>query len=509
MIKALRAFRGGIRPSHHKSTSGIGTVSMPLPSRVIIPMLQHVGAPCVPTVKKGDRVLVGQKIGDSDKMISAPVHSSVSGIVSDIRPVLLSAGFEVMAVEIKPDGLQEVHGSVRPPQCTDRESLVKCIREAGLVGLGGAGFPTSVKLSPPPGKTLDTLLINGAECEPYITSDFREMMENPEGIIEGTKKIMEISGARKAFICIESNKPEAISWISDLLTGSGSIDVVPLRTRYPQGGEKQLIYAVTGRHVPSGKLPSDVGVLVQNVGTAAFIAEFLKTGMPLIKRKITVDGGAVANPMNVEALVGTPLREVFEFCGGFKKEPRKIIMGGPMMGVAQFSLDTPVLKQNNALLALTEEEAAEAPESVCIRCGKCVAACPMSLLPLYINSSVNLGNFGEVEKYRVNDCIECGCCSYVCPASRHLVQSIRYAKAELRTLDAQKKAGVQEQTDTEQAGAQKKAEAEQAGAQKQAEAKQAGAQKQAEAKQAKARKQAGAQEQTDTNKQGGEARNGK
>lgn len=486
MVKALKSFRGGIRPGHHKGTSGIGTVVMPLPSRVVIPMLQHVGAPCVPIVKKGDRVLVGQKIGDSDKMISAPVHSSVSGTVSDVRPVLLSAGFEVMAVEIKPDGLQEIHESVRPPERLDRDSLVRSIREAGLVGLGGAGFPTSVKLTPPPGKALDILLINGAECEPYITSDFREMMENPEGIIEGTKKIMEISGAKKALICIEKNKPEAISKLSGLLGTTDNINVLPLRTRYPQGGEKQLIYAATGRQVPSGKLPSDVGVLVQNVGTAAFIAGYIKTGMPLIKKKITVDGGAVAHPMNVEVLVGTQLREVFDFCGGFKKEPRKIIMGGPMMGVAQFSLDTPVLKQNNALLALTDEEAAEAPESVCIRCGKCVEACPMSLLPLYINSYVNLGRFEEIGKYHVNDCIECGCCSYVCPASRHLVQSMRYAKAELRKLDAQKKAE----------------------AQKRAEAKEAGA-NEAVTQKPEAAGQAERLKQTDINKQRGEERNGK
>ncbi len=458
MVKALKAFRGGVKPGHHKGTSGLGTVSMQLPSKVIIPMLQHVGAPCVPTVKKGDRVLVGQKLGDSDKMISAPVHSSVSGTVSDIRPLLLSTGAEVMAVEIKPDGLQEIHESVRPPERTDRDSLARCIREAGLVGLGGAGFPTSVKLTPPPGKALDILLINGAECEPYITSDFREMIENPEGIIEGTKRIMEISGAPKAYICIESNKPEAISKLSGLLRNSDNIGVVQLRTRYPQGGEKQLIYAVTGRQVPSGKLPSDVGVLVQNVGTAAFIAEFLRTGMPLIKKKITVDGGAVARPMNVEALVGTPLGEIFDFCGGFKQEPRKIIMGGPMMGVAQFSLDTPLLKQNNALLALTEEEAAEPPESVCIHCGKCVAACPMSLLPLYINSCVNLGNFEESAKYHVNDCIECGCCSFECPASRRLVQSIRYAKAELRKLEVQKKAAAEKQPEPQRHLEQKQSE---------------------------------------------------
>jgi len=432
---------GSIWLRHHKETADMKTVKMPLPSRVVIPMLQHVGAPCIPIVKKGDRVLVGQKIGDSEKMISAPIHSSVSGTVSDIKPVLYSSGIEVMAVEIKPDGLQEVHESVMPPDCPDRESMIKSIRESGLVGLGGAGFPTAVKLSPPPGKTLDTLVVNGAECEPYITSDYREMIENPEGIIEGTKRVMEITGIKKAFIGIETNKQEAIEKISIYLKEDDNIQVVPLRTRYPQGGEKQLIYAVTGRKVPVGKLPSEVGVLVQNVATVSFIAGYFKTGMPLIKKKITVDGGAVAKPMNVEVLIGTPFQEVFNFCGGFIEEPRKIIMGGPMMGVAQYSLDSFVLKQNNAILAFTDRQVQERPESVCIRCGKCVGACPMSLLPLYINSNVIRGNYEELEKYHVTDCIECGCCSYSCPASRHLVQSIRQAKAELRKIAAKEQGG--------------------------------------------------------------------
>ena len=266
-------------------------------------------------------------------------------------------------------------------------------------------------------------------------------MENPEGIIEGTKKVMEITGIEKAFIGIEINKQDAIEKISSLLKESDNIQVVPLHTRYPQGGEKQLIYTITGRRVPVGKLPSEVGVLVQNVATVSFIAMDLKTGLPLIKNKITVDGGAGSKPMNVEVLIGTPFKEVFDFCGGFIEEPRKIIMGGPMMGVAQFSLDSFVLKQNNALLALTDRQAQERPESVCIRCGKCVDACPMSLLPLYINSNVMRGNYEELEKYHVNDCIECGCCSYSCPASRHLVQSIRQAKAEVRKIAAKEQGG--------------------------------------------------------------------
>ena len=439
--KTVMKFRGGIDPGHHKETAELETVRMPLPSRVIIPMLQHVGAPCVPLVKKGDRVLVGQKIGDSDRPISAPVHSSVSGTVTDVRQIVYSNGMEVMAVEIKPDGLQELHDSVAPPVCTDRESMLKAIRESGIVGLGGAGFPTSVKLSPPPGKTIDILIINGAECEPFITSDYREMMENPQYIIEGTKKVMEITSAGKAYIGVENNKQDAIDLLSSLVTDSDNIEVVSLPARYPQGGEKQLIYALTGRKVPTGKLPSDVGVLAQNVTTVSFIAQYFKTGLPLIRKKVTVDGSAVANPKNVEVLIGTPLREVFDFCGGFCDEPRKIIMGGPMMGVAQHSLDDPVLKQTNALLAFNERDAEKPKESVCIRCGKCVAACPMSLLPLYINLNVVRGKFEETAKYHVTDCIECACCSYVCPASRNLVQSVRIAKAELRKIAARKQGG--------------------------------------------------------------------
>ena len=242
---------------------------MPLPSRVIIPMLQHLGALCVPLVKKGDRVLVGQKIGDSDKPVSAPVHSSVSGNVTDVRPLIYSNGMEVTVVEIKPDGLQELHESVVPPSCADRESMLKAIRESGIVGLGGAGFPTSIKLSPPPGKMIDTVIINGAECEPFITSDYREMMENPQYVIEGTKKVMEITGAGKALIGIEDNKPDAIELLSSLVSDQDGIEVVSLPVRYPQGGEKQLIYALTGRKVPTGGLPMDVGVLVQNVATVS------------------------------------------------------------------------------------------------------------------------------------------------------------------------------------------------------------------------------------------------
>ncbi len=439
MINPLKSFRGGIEPPHEKKTSELQTVAMPVPPKVIIPMSMHIGPPCNPTVKKGDRVFVGQKIGDSEAFVSAPIHSSVSGTVKDVRPILYSGGVEVMSVEIETDGLQEVDESVKPLTEFPKSDMIKMIRQSGLVGLGGAGFPTTVKLSPPPDKKLDVLVINGAECEPFITSDYREMMENTAGVLEGVKIVMELTGIEKAFIGIESNKPKAIKKLDEEAKKFKNIEVVPLKTRYPQGGEKQLIYAVTGRKVPAGKLPSDVGVLVHNVNTVSFISSYIKTGMPLIKKKVTVDGGAVAKPMNLEVLIGTSLNDVFEFCGGFKEQPKKVIMGGPMMGVAQFSLENTVIKQTNALIALSEKEVTATTESVCIRCGKCAQACPMSLLPLYINANAVNGRVEETLKYHVNDCIECGCCSYVCPASRHLVQSVRYAKADLRKIAASKK----------------------------------------------------------------------
>lgn len=423
---------------HHKHTSEMSTVTMPIPKKVVIPMLQHIGAPCAVLVKKGDKVKVGQKIGDSESFISAPVHSSVSGVVLNVKPVLYPGGFEVPSVEIEPDGLQEVYEGIMPPGNIPTKELISAIRESGIVGLGGAGFPTSVKLSPPPGKTLAVLIINGAECEPYITSDYREMMENPQGIIDGTRIIMDIAGIKKAFIAIESNKPEAIKLLTRLLRDDPDIKVASLRTVYPQGAEKQMIYTVSGREVPGGKLPADVGVLVQNINTASFIAGFIKTGMPLIKKRVTIAGSAVKEPKNVEVLIGTPLKDVFEFCGGFAQEPLKIIMGGPMMGIAQFSLDNMVVKHTNALLAFNRIDAELLKESACIRCGKCATVCPMGLLPLYINANMTKGLIEDTVKYSPADCIECGSCSYVCPAKRHLVQSIRYVKAELQKLAKKK-----------------------------------------------------------------------
>jgi len=432
IIKALKTFKGGVPVLHTKRTENCAVVPMPVPRKLIFPMVQHLGAPCTTLVKKGDYVRVGQKIGDAESPLSAPVHSSVSGTVTDVRPILYAGGFDVASVEIAADGLQVIHEAVKPPAYENKNDFLNAIRESGLVGLGGAGFPTAVKLSPPADKPVDVLIVNGAECEPLITSDYREMIDNTQGVIDGIRIVLNVTGIQRAFIGIESNKPKALEKFSTLLADDPAIKVVRLPSRYPQGGEKQLIYAVTGRKVPAGKLPSEIGALVQNVNTVSFIAEYIKTGMPLIKKKVTVDGSAIREPKNIEVLIGTPLHDVFEFCGGFSEEPAKIIMGGPMMGVAQFSLDNTVVKYTNALIAFNKKDAEVPAESVCIKCGKCMDVCPMNLAPLFINGCVERNMIDDTLRYGVNDCIECGCCSFVCPASRHLVQSIRYAKVELR-----------------------------------------------------------------------------
>lgn len=428
----MKLFKGGVHPPHQKNTAEKATVTMGVPSVVVIPMIQHLGAPCQPKVKKGDTVKVGQVIGDSDAYVSAPIHSSVSGTVTRVEPVVLSGSQPVMCVEIKSDGLQEVFEEIKPPVVDSRESFLAAIRASGLTGLGGAGFPAHVKLNPPKGTKVDTLVINAAECEPYITSDYRECMENTAGIIDGILQVLKWSEFERAMIGIENNKPEAVKALTQAVSGIPCITVHSLPARYPQGAEKTLIYALTGREVPSGKLPADAGCVVMNVASVAFVASYLKTGMPLIKKRITIDGSAVQNPQNVEVLIGTPLREVFDFCGGFKSEPKKVIMGGPMMGVSQFSLDLPVLKQSNALLAFDEAQSRIPEESACIRCARCVRACPMGLLPFELDRLVNAKKYEEAQKTHILDCIECGCCVYACPAKRLMVQSIRIGKDYIR-----------------------------------------------------------------------------
>ncbi len=431
-------FKGGVAVPHRKNTANCETIGMDIPTKIVIPMVQHIGAPCQPTVKKGDTVKVGQVIGDSDAFVSAPIHSSVSGTVTNVGPMLAANGSHVVSVEIETDGKQEVHESVVPPEINNLQEFVSAIRKSGLVGLGGAGFPTHIKMLPPKGKKIDMLVINAAECEPYITADYRECIENSWSIISGINIVVEHMGIEQVVIGVEDNKPEAIEVLAKIADKNDKISIKKLKSLYPQGAEKMLIYATTGRKVPPGKLPSDVGCVVMNITSVSFVADYIKTGMPLIKKRITVDGSVVFNPSNVEVLIGTPLEEVFNRCGGFKKPPYKIIMGGPMMGVAQYSLQTSVIKNTNALLAFDKVEGDLPSESACIRCGKCVEVCPMDLLPLEINRAVVGKSVEGLNKFKVMDCIECGSCSFVCPAKRHLVQSFRLGKGIVRKQAAKK-----------------------------------------------------------------------
>jgi len=425
-------FKGGIHPGDHKSaTSQKKIETLKAPERLIIPLQQHIGAPCEPLVSVGDEVKIGQKIAESKAFVSAPVHASVSGKVIGIEPMLHPNGSKVLSVIIENDGKDTLHESVVPKGDLEKltpKEIIDIIREAGIVGMGGAGFPTHVKLSPPSDKKIEYVIINGAECEPYLTSDHRVMLETPEDVIYGLKAIMKIFGLNKGYIGIEDNKPDAIEVLRKYASQEKGIEIVALKTKYPQGAEKQLIQAITGREVPSGGLPADVGVVVNNIDTCTAIARAIKTGMPLIRRIVTVSGSAVKDPKNYSVRIGTPFHVLFEQSGGFTEEPAKIIMGGPMMGIAQFSVDVPVVKGTSALLAFTKQEAKLWEEKPCIRCGKCVQVCPLHLLPLYMSAYARKDDLEKAEKYHVLDCCECGSCSFICPSKRHLVQSIRLAK---------------------------------------------------------------------------------
>ena len=397
---------------------------------VKVPMKQHMGRECTPTVKLTDLVKVGQIIGDTDAFIGAPIHSSVSGKVTKIDEIIGTDGNPIKAVEITTDKLQEIDESVKVPEVTDLQSFAAAIRASGLVGLGGAGFPTHVKLMPKNLDEVTTLLVNGAECEPYITADNRAMLEDTDDIVEGIKLVKKYMNLSTVIIGIEDNKPQAIAKLQAAVADIEGASVKALKAQYPQGGEKVLIYECTGKIVPEGKLPSDVGCVVMNVSSIAFVAKYMRTGMPLITKRLTVDGDAIAEPKNVEVAIGTSFSDVIDFCGGFKTEPKKIIMGGPMMGFAVPTINYPVLKNNNAILAFSAAKAAEAekPETPCIRCARCVNACPFSLMPAAIEKAYKAGNVDALKALKVNLCMECGCCAYVCPAKRNLVSVNRLAK---------------------------------------------------------------------------------
>ncbi len=430
MSKLFSKSLNGVKVPHSKNTAEMETVKMPVPDKVVIPMKQHMGRECTPTVKLTDLVKVGQIIGDTDAFIGAPIHSSVSGKVTKIDEIIGTDGNLIKAVEITTDKLQEIDESVKVPEVTDLQSFAAAIRASGLVGLGGAGFPTHVKLMPKNLDEVTTLLVNGAECEPYITADNRAMLEDTDDIVEGIKLVKKYMNLSTVIIGIEDNKPQAIAKLQAAVSDIEGASVKALKAQYPQGGEKVLIYECTGKIVPEGKLPSDVGCVVMNVSSIAFVAKYMRTGMPLITKRLTVDGDAIAEPKNVEVAIGTSFSDVIDFCGGFKTEPKKIIMGGPMMGFAVPTINYPVLKNNNAILAFSAAKTAEAekPETPCIRCARCVNACPFSLMPAAIEKAYKAGNVDALKALKVNLCMECGCCAYVCPAKRNLVSVNRLAK---------------------------------------------------------------------------------
>ena len=415
----------GIRLNHRKNTENSPTVNAPVPEKVRIPMLMNMGAACLPLVKVGDEVKVGQKIGDSDVSFSVPVHSGVSGRVISIGKYRTAVGTLCDIVEIETDGLQTPCESVKPPVITDKESLVKAVRESGLCGLGGAGFPTHIKLNAK--NPIDTLVINGAECEPYITADYREMIESADDVIGGIRLIMKNLGIRSAKLAIEANKPDAIRKFTDMTNNDDSIDVVELPSLYPQGAEKVIIYNSTGRIVGEGELPADKGVIVINISTVGFIHRYSQTGMPLVSRRLTIDGNAVREPKNVRAVVGTPFRELLEFCNADIDSIIKLIGGGPMMGMSVPDIDMPVIKTSNALLAINRFDMRK--PSACIRCGRCVKACPVNLMPAEIDKAYRIRDIEDLKSLKVMLCMNCGSCTYVCPANRNLAETNQLAKA--------------------------------------------------------------------------------
>lgn len=440
VIKAVKKVRGGVKVAHHKNTAELEVVRMPEPKQVILPMQQHIGAPCTPTVKVGDTVKVGQVIGDSDKFVSAPIHASVSGKVTAIGNVKLPGGAMAQGVTIESDGEMQLFEGIKPPHVETKEEFLNAIRASGLVGLGGAGFPTHVKLNIAPDKKIDTLVINAAECEPYITVDYRECIENSWDIYSGIRTIMEFLEIPNVVIAVEDNKPEAFKILEQIVDGDssagGAIKIMQLESRYPQGAEKMMVQSATGRQVPPGKLPADVGCVVMNVASVAFISRYLKTGKPLVSRSLTVDGLAINEPKNIRVPIGTSISDIVDFCGGFKEEPVKIITGGPMMGIAITDLDHPLSKSNNALLAFSKEDAKIFTETDCIRCGKCATACPMSLVPTRIVRNTKAKDADALVKDGVMVCMECGSCAYSCPAKKPLVQHMRLAKAVIREAGA-------------------------------------------------------------------------
>lgn len=429
----------GIHVPHRKNTANMSAVRMPAPKVVTLLTSMHIGKPAKPVVKVGDKVAVGTLVAEQDGFISSPVYSSVSGTVKSIAETLLSDGKTVPAITIESDGEMTPDANLTVPQVNSKEDFIEAVKKSGIVGLGGAGFPTYVKFATD--KKIDTFVINGAECEPYITSDSITMIENSDDILLAIETADKYFNFDKIIIAIEKNKPSAIAKMNELSQKNNKIQVKVLSSVYPQGGEKVLVYHTVGRVINVGQLPADVGCIVCNSSTMANIGKYLQTGMPLVEKVVTVDGGAVKEPKNVIVAIGTPIGEVFDFCGGFNGEPEKVIYGGPMMGIAVPDLTVPVLKQTNALVAFNKKETKTAKTTACIKCGKCANSCPFGINPAAIAKAYNNKDAEMIEKLGADICMLCGCCAYVCPAKRPLVDTNRLSKSLLAEERAKKKEG--------------------------------------------------------------------
>ncbi|MBR9974237.1 MAG: electron transport complex subunit RsxC [Bacteroidetes bacterium] len=432
----FKTFPGGVHPPEEKELSEhCAFERMPAPSIVILPLSQHLGKQARPLVEKRAVVAEGQVVAEADGFISAPVHSPITGTVKSIGRESHSSGYAREALVIVPTEAKEGETLPEPqrlpaldPAIISVADIRARVKEAGIVGQGGAAFPTFVKLTPPEGKQIDTVILNGCECEPYLTRDDRFMIERPDAIISGLQLIMRALGVSKGVVGIESNKPQAIASMESAVAGQPDLSVCALQTKYPQGAEKMLIKAVNGREVPPGKLPLDVGVVIQNIGTAIAIHDAIAHGEPSITAALTVTGRGIRNPKNLIVPVGTPLSEVIAYCGGLTEDAAKVVVGGPMMGVAQHDLDAPVMKATSGIVILTQDEVRRQEETACLRCGKCIDACPLHLLPTRLARLAQLGMIEEAERLNITTCMECGSCAFICPANIPLVQWLRLGK---------------------------------------------------------------------------------
>lgn len=431
---AILSFKGGVHPFDGKALSKTEPIEDYLPKgEIVIPLSQHIGAPASPIVKTGDRVLVNQKIGEASGFISANIHSSVSGTVKKIEPRLVTGGNKVQSVVIENDNLYEECPvtDLRSPEDMTAEEKLELVKEAGVVGMGGAGFPAHVKLSPKNKDDIEYIIVNGAECEPYLTSDYRRMIEQPEYLIEGLRLVLSMFKKAKGIIAIEDNKTDAARKIRELVKNETDIEVKVVYTKYPQGGERALIYAVTGRKVNSDMLPADVNCIVHNVDTIFSIRRAIAEKKPLIDRIVTITGDAVNKPKNLKVRIGTNMRELIDAAGGFKSAPEKIISGGPMMGIAVYDLNIPVSKGSSALLCFTKDEVRACEPGNCINCGRCVSVCPGRVVPSRLAMLAEQGDKEAFEKNFGMECCECGCCSYICPAKRNLTQAIKSMRKDI------------------------------------------------------------------------------